>query len=170
MMSTCGGVKLMEYKYYFIVEKETNELFAYSDNKTYVDEFKNSRDMRKFNVVKQYISRATVNKLAADIPKKYLVCKELPTKPKGKKISIILTQYEYEGLICMGNDIFFNKVRQNAHINLSIFKEKYSDALIAAGYGIYFHIWNGDLTLNDIFKFISPDYVNIFIHYFYNDK
>ena len=123
MMSTCGGVKLMEYKYYFIVEKETNELFAYSDNKTYVDEFKNSRDMRKFNVVKQYISRAIVNKLAADIPKKYLVCKELPTKPKGKKISIILTQYEYEGIICMGNDIFFNKVIEKYKYPCEAFNE-----------------------------------------------
>ena len=159
-----------EYKYYFIFKKDGDALFAYTDNKTYIQEFTKSRNMKRFYIKKQYINRKTVNDLAANIPKKYLVCKELPTKPKGKKISIILTQYEYEGLICMGNDIFFNKVRQNAHINPSIFKEKYSDALIAAGYGIYFHIWNGDLILNDIFKFISPDYVNIFIHYFYNDK
>lgn len=159
-----------EYKYYFIFKKDTGDLFAYTDNKIYIQEFKKSRDMNRFYVKKQYINRKTVNDLAANIPKKYLVCKELPTKPKGSIISIVLTQYEYEGLISQGNYIFFNKIRQNTHLDFSILKDEYYDALNNLGYGIYFSIWKGDLVLSDIFEYISPDYVNIFIHYFYNEK
>lgn len=159
-----------EYKYYFIFKKDGDDLFAYTDNKTYIQEFTKSRNMKRFYIKKQYINRKTVNDLAANIPKKYLVCKELPTKPKGTKIRLILTQYEYEGLIAQGNDIFFNKIMQNTRLDISILKDKYADALNNIGYGIYFYIWKGDLVLSDIFKYISPDYVNIFIHYFYDEK
>ena len=163
-------VGMKTYKYYFIFKTDNDELFAYSDNKIYIKEFKKSRDMSKFRIIKEYITQDAVNDLAYNIPKKYLICKELLTKPHDTKISIIMTQYEYEGLIRESNDIFFNKIINKTCINPIIFKDDYCKALAGMGYNIYFRIWCGDLVLNDIFKFISPDYVNIFIYYFYGNE
>lgn len=171
--------KLYKYYFYYLIDDDKTELYAYTDNKKISEEFKLQRNMNKFIYKKEKISREELNKLATDIPDLYLEVVDGITEKRGhgspiEKISIAMTRLETMSVISTSNDIIYSKIWGNTYINPFIFKNDILFALqriyYVNGYMTYFN--KNDLELDvfdvDVYNDFDFDLFNTFV-YLYGD-
>ena len=172
------------YKYWFFyikpdylhlvsTESEDSLLYAYTDNKEYAESFKAQRDMNKFFMKKEKITKEEVNYLANNFMREYLIQKEVNTKLKsiGSKIikyNLILTKAEESCIQASVYKILMVDIYTCTWTNPYIFDIEYLSGLKNIGYVDKFNMmstWKikNNKNIDKIGENIQPDLLSAFI-------
>ena len=159
---------------YFIYENGENELYAYTDNKSFMKRFKEERDMKKFIVIKRELTREKIHRLTKDCKAMYLELFKAKTKVYDKtsyhirEVTLLITQQERLTISNVASDYIFSKLWVNLDYDPYVFKDKYLRALwftdyVAAHEYIQCEENSFMYPLGDIIDCFEPDYIGIFL-------
>lgn len=162
-----------EYLHLVCTEESDSLLYAYTDNKEYAEIFKSQRDMNKFFIKKEKISKEEVNYLANNFMREYLIKKEINTKLKGIgskiiKYDLILTKAEESCIQASACKILMVDIYTRAWTNPYIFDNEYLSILENIGYVDRFNMmstwkFKNNKDINRIGENIQPDLLSTFI-------
>lgn len=146
------------YKYWLYYEKDSNELYAYTDQKELMEEFDIHRDLQQFHKVTKKISRDEVNFLAKDYQGLYLVKKSLLTynKKTDEMVSVpmLLTMNEY--MITSASIVnILNNLSALCWYDLEIFREEIQDALHVLRYDDFHSLAYHEICIDELNIFLS---------------
>ena len=158
------------YKYWIYYLKETDYLYAYTDNKKYAKEFEKFRDMDKFIKLTREISSDIVNELAKEHQEKYLKKSKIDIYDKKTmkwfKSHLILTMEEELTINNTAIQILYDTLYRYCWDNPYVFNKKIIKALDTLEYTKIYNQINQDSENSDIDQEIKikPDQLGIFIH------
>lgn len=104
----------MKTEYTYWIYYHDNEIYAYTDNKSYAEQFEDFRDMKKFKRVKKELSKEEVNYLAKEYQCLYL--KEYSFDVYDKENE---DNYPFEIVITSMEEINVNNNTMQVRVNLS---------------------------------------------------
>lgn len=167
------------YKYWLIYLKSTDidvdlELYAYTDRKKYMKQFRVERNMKRFVILEKHLTKEEVHTLADEYNQLYLMKFEGKTRVDSKdyirEFSIVITKEEHQNIISVCADVIMCKIFAAVEYDPRIFKEKYLKALNVSGYtNIYKYItvdFNSEeeTSFDDISQEFEPDYLSAFFN------
>lgn len=167
------------YKYWLIYLKSADvdvelELYAYTDNKKYMKQFQLERNMKRFIVIKKFLTKEEVHMLAEHYNQLYLMKFEGKTRVDAKdyirEFSIIVTKEEHQNIISVCADVIMCKILAFVEYDPRYFKEKYLKALAVSGYNsIYMYItgysnYEEETSFDDVTQEFEPDYLSAFFN------
>lgn len=161
---------MKDIKYWIYYEKETDEPYAYTDNKTYAMLFELDRDMGIFKRVKKIMTKDEINYLAKEYQNRFLKLVELDIYDKSKekwfKGSIAMTADEYFTLTMAEIQLMESYLYQHCWEHPAKFKNKIIKALEVLEYNnVYRHITECGNDKHTEIK-VKPDLLGIFLHYY----
>lgn len=161
------------YKYWFFYSKDTNEIYAYTDNKNLADGFEKQRDMNKFIKIKKKISRSLVNDLAKDYNGEYLLDKYLRSYDHDTKevndCNIIMTNIEWITVSSIGFSFVNEDIYKYCWLSPYVFNDDVFNALKYIGYNDLHNVLVRtveDDNTNDPYDYIMADDLGIFLKYY----
>lgn len=165
-----------QYKYWLIYIKSTDinidlELYAYTDKKSYMKQFKMERNMNKFVIIEKNLSKEEVHRLTVDYNTLYLLQLKGRTRLNSKNyignFSIVVTKEERLNVVNVCSDVILSKIWATIEYRPNIFKKKYQTALLLMGYTDAYKYLSLDFCSNSRFEDIAaefePDYLNTFL-------
>lgn len=161
------------YKYWFFYSKDTNELYAYTDDKNLANGFESQRDMNKFIKVKKKISRSLVNDLARDYDGEYLLeggmrVYDSVTK-ETSECKLVVTKIEWITVSSTGFSFVNEEIYRYCWLSPHVFNDEIFNALKVVGYNDIHNVLvrtENDNDINDPFDYIIPDDLGIFLKYY----
>ena len=166
----------MKYKYWLFYLKKDNEndheLYAYTDNKNFALNFKESRNMDKFICVKKKLSQKEVNFLARDYQSNILQSISLKTSDENNKVietTVIGTMIEKITVTNETTRFMVCGLYEHCWIDPNLFNSEVYKALEILEYvDIYnmMNLTNHQSITQGYIPNIIPDELAIFIHYF----
>lgn len=151
--------KSIKYVFFYIIE--TQELWAYSDNKKLIKGFQKSRDMRKFYKKEVPLTSEDLAILHEKEHGKQLLLYKFEVGDYILELPI--TMLEKLTIEQVGNQAAFINIYASASIPLEIFGKEMKEALTDLGYKEAHDGWSNGNT--DLYK---PDLLAVFLH-FYGD-
>ena len=155
---------MMSRRYWFIYhKKETDQFYAYTDDKKILKKFKTQRDTKQFYFLEKWLDKKEISELARDFQRRILIDRKIISKGIGNQpveISIIMSQIDNSILESYHNRIVFNSeyIFAGEPINYRIFKPDIQNALIALRYKYFSMIKKGDVLIaDDATEFIIDD-------------
>lgn len=152
-------------KYWLFFSKETTDIYAFTDNRKTANNFKKTRNMKKFICKKCELDRKSINELI-----KYYMTSELKMfegmtkndKYEYKQFSIALTTFETHDCEVMSSLLSSDILSRYAFENIIFLKDKYKNALYKLLYNVVHDYINGSEDSYNIMQdFIYPDQFNI---------
>lgn len=162
-------------KYWIYYLKDTDEPYAYTDNKSYAKLFESDRDMKLFNRIKKIVNKEEINYFAKEFQNKILNEYELKIFDKHRKRwmtgKFIFTVDEY---ITISNaEIQFTEVYicQHCWYNPCVFNTKIFKALEILEYNNVYRYLTTTVTDDNCDYYdtgikIKPDLLGIFLYYY----
>lgn len=163
---------MKEYKYWIYYFKDTNEIYAYTDNKKYAKEFELDRNMDKFIKIRKDILPEEVNYLARHYQGKYLTKAKI--KIYDKKTMkwfdsfLIMTLEEEITVQNKSVQLLYDSIYTYCWQDPYVFNEKIYKALDKLEYvNIYNQISSAQSNcyIENEIK-LKPDELGIFVHYY----
>lgn len=165
-----------KYKYWLIYIKSTDiniayELYAYTDNKKYMKQFVEERDMNKFIVMMKKLTKNEIHMLTEEFNSSFLIPLEGKTRTEGKKyigqFSIIATKAEKLNVMNTCTDVIMSKMWSSICYDPMLFKNKYKEMFVRLGYYNAYRYLCLDFDLDyfeDIASEFEPDYLSAFLN------
>ena len=163
------------YKYWLYYYDD--ELYAYTDNKSYAKSFERDRDMNKFIKRKKEITREDVNMLAREEQDKYLLSNKIDIYNKEKmtwfEAEFVMTQMERTTINNIAVQVMNEDLYKYCWNTPFIFNNKIIKALELLQYNtlhrqLTYSTRSGEYPAEfcDEIIHIKPDMLGIFLHYF----
>ena len=167
------------YKYWLIYLKSADvdvelELYAYTDSKKYMKQFRLERNMKRFIIIEKLLTKEEIHTLADKYNRLYLMKFEGKTRVDAKdyirNFSIVITKEEHQNIISDCADVIMCKIFASVEYNPICFKEKYLKALEVSGYSSIYNYITVDFnseeetSFDDITQEFEPDYLSAFFN------
>lgn len=135
----------LDPKYRIGSEPGMSTMYAYTDSKELANMFREQRDMEKFIVKKEELSRDQVNTLATDFNSYILekhdgLCKVAGSDVELMPYSLALTRLENMNIDMYINRMKLQNLQEHAWTNPFEYKDKYVDSLRSLAYVYYYAI------------------------------
>lgn len=138
------------------------QLFAYTDNKSYKDKFKDQRDMSQFYIKSAKLDIDDELLLAKSYQRSMLIEVELCTRSNDnglisfRKANVIMTEAEQSLFNSRAHSFNYNRLSRDSGTNPSLLKRKYYRALETLLYNTAYRIFNDEKLIN---KYLGERYV-----------
>lgn len=155
---------------FYLIHNE--DIYAYTDDISYAEEFIKTRNMNKFHMEKNKLSREEYNDLYENYMNNQLVMFEGTTKLKKSykkcEFSIPLTRKEQIECRRRSSVYIHECLLKNVWTDYKLFKDKYKSALNSLFYDILHEYLKGNNTYDDYLnvKKICPDDMYILLECF----
>jgi len=165
-----------KYKYWLIYIKSTDidiayELYAYTDNKKYMKQFKEERNMDKFLIMMKKLTKKEIHQLTEEYNSSFLIPFEGKTRVESEKyidqFSIMATKEEKLNVVNVCTDVIMSKMWTSVSYDPMLFKEKYKHMFVRLGYYNAYRYLCLDFDLDyfeDIASEFEPDYLSAFLN------
>ena len=158
---------MMKCTYTYYLYFKDNELYAYTDNKSYAKEFESVRNMDVFVKKKAKLVSSDINILALEYQSRMLTKKSLYTFNEngiGISIKMIMTMVEYISVSNMSTSFVYN-LSQLCWTSPLIFNDKYQSMLDILGYTFMNATLSGKFKKFDLFN-MKVDQLSFFLDLF----
>lgn len=161
---------MKEIKYWIYYYKDSEDVYAYTDNKTYAMLFELDRDMKLFKRVKKIMSREDIHYLAQEYQNKLLNLIELDIYDKYRerwfKGSIAMTSEEYFSITLAEVQLMESDLYQHCWEHPGKFKNKIVKALEVLEYNNVYRQITSTSNDDEVKINAKPDMLGIFLHYY----
>ena len=158
-------------KYWIYYFKDSEEPYAYTDNKQYANLFELDRNMNLFKKIKKEMTKDEINFLAREYQNMYLKEVRLKIYDKSKERwfdgSFIMTADEYFNITMTEIRLMESDLFQHCWDNPAKFNSKIIKALEILEYNnVYRQISSTKYDERNIKINVKPDLLGIFLHYY----